>query len=266
MSHGKWLEFFLLNLSAAAAIAIDACVLVISKFRQFHNSLVAIKWASAVGFTHVVFPLFGFIGGWILIERYHVAPLVYSVGAFLLAFLVVFVVRESTKVHAEDEGRVRERAGFLAFWIPVLSVSLDALLAGPGKTVLLERYPKNLAWLSFVLVGGLVAVFTLGAGFISTALHHRWISRQTLNADSISNFLTFGVVLEITLFSFFGVWSVSKAVEYASGQLTNFSFENVLVAGLGIGAVLALCFLTQIRSAQHSRVSAMLERKAVTRS
>src|SRR2546427_5209912 len=111
MSWAKWIEFLLLNFTAAAAIAVDACVLVISKFRQFRDSIVALKWASAVGFTHIVFPLFGFVGGWILIERYHAAPIVYSAGAFLLIVLIIFVIKESTEPHIDD-ARSANSSGF----------------------------------------------------------------------------------------------------------------------------------------------------------
>ena len=149
MSFVDWCEYALVNLSAAAAIAIDACILVLLKFRGLSTRAVALQWAGAVGLTHVLFPMVGFVGGWFVIQRYRLAISVYSLGAILLGVLICLVLREAVDPHPDVEnGSTRSGAAFtkaLAFWIPVLNVSLDALLSGPGKTVLLERYPPEVA-------------------------------------------------------------------------------------------------------------------------
>src|ERR1051326_2960488 len=95
MPYAKWLEYVLLNFSAAAAIALDACILVILKFREFKSTIIALKWASAVGCTHIAFPMLGFVGGWFIIQQYHLPVIVYTTGALLLLVLLYLVVEES---------------------------------------------------------------------------------------------------------------------------------------------------------------------------
>lgn len=255
MSFLDWLEYTLVNFSAAAAIALDACILVILKFRIFSTQAVALRWAGAVGLTHVLFPMVGFIGGWIIIQKYHLAPIVYSLGAVLLGILISLIISEAVNPHPEAEDisdkSTSDYTKFLHFWIPVLSVSLDALLSGPGKTVMLERYPKQLAWLSFVLVGLLVALFTLIAGVVSRRLHGRWITGRLASPVSLAQGITGGIVGEFVLFSFFLVWCIAKSIDHIQGFAhITVSFSYVILAGIILGGTISAVFLRKINAAQ----------------
>jgi putative Mn2+ efflux pump MntP len=260
MSYAKWIEYGLLNLSAAAAIAIDACVLVILKFRDFKDTRVTLKWASAVGLTHVTFPMVGFIGGWVVIQRYHLATVVYSIGAILLCVLICFVLRESIDPGEPNDllPDTSKVASAAAFWLPVFYVSIDALLAGPGKVVLLDRYPDRLAWLSFFIIGFLVAVFTFFAGAVSRVLHKRWIADKVGSPAKLATALTVGIIGEIVLFSFFMAWSFAEAVESIPGTNVDPPLSYVAVAAIVVAGSISLYFLKRIRAAQLRKVEAAI--------
>jgi hypothetical protein len=265
MSFFDWLEYALVNFSAAVAIAIDACILVLLKFRDFSTMVVALQWASAVGLTHMLFPMIGFVGGWLVIEHYyHLAAGVYTLGASLLGVLIYLVVRESVGLHHEV-GRVltHNRTGStntLTFWISVIYVSLDALLSGPGKTVLLERYPKELARLSFLIVGLLVALFTFIAGGVSRSIHNRFIEGRIASPDSLAQGITVGVIGEIILFSFFLVWSLAKTIDYLPGfTRLDVPLSYVTLAGLIIGGTISAAFFRRIKTAQLMKAGLAVE-------
>lgn len=260
MSLGEWLEYALVNFSAAAAIAIDACILVLLKFRGLSTRAVALQWAGAVGLTHVMFPMVGFIGGWYVIQHYRLAVGVYSLGATLLGILLCLVLREAIDPHPDvanvSTGSAAACTKILAFWIPVINVSLDALLSGPGKTVLLERYPTALAWLSFLIVGLLVALFTLIAGGVSLRIHNRWIAGRLASPAGLAQGIIIGVIGEIALFSFFLVWCIAKTAEnLPSSARLRIPFLFVTLAGLVLGGSLSGAFYRRIQTAQQAKAT-----------
>jgi len=264
MRFSQWIEYAVLNLSAASAIALDACLLVIVKFRDFSKPTDALKWAGAVGLTHVLFPMFGFVGGWLIINRYPAAASgIYALGAILLGILIYVVVREAIEPESVLESNlshgVAATTSFYSFWVPVFYVSLDALLSGLGKTVLIARYPKQLAVLSFLIVGSLVAFLTLLAGLISRRLHQRWISNNSPTVAGIARATTIGVISEIVLFSFFLIWCVADLIINLPENLhLDIPFVFILFTGLTLGSVVSLLFFKRIRVKQLSKVRSLL--------
>lgn len=263
MTLVDWFEYILVNLSAAAAIAIDACILVLLKFRDLTTYSAAFQWAGAVGLTHVLFPMVGFMGGWLVIERYHLAAVIYPVGASLIGLLIYLVLRESIDSHPEVEGLSTTAAAKMgritAFWISVMYVSLDALLSGPGKTVFLDRYPKSLAWLSFLIVGLLVALFTLIAGGVSCAVHTRWKTGRLESPASLAQGVTVGIIGEIVLFSFFLVWGVVKTLDHLPGTAgLKVPLLYITLAGTVIGGIISATFYSRIKAAQLAKAALAL--------
>lgn len=255
MSLVDWLGYASVNISAAAAIAIDACILVILNFRHFSKNAVAFQWAGAVGSTHVLFPMIGFMGGWFFIEQYNLAAVVYPLGAILLGILIGFVIRESVKPHSEAKstltigGPISVR--ILAFWIPIMYVSLDALLAGPGKTVFLDRYSNALAWVSFLIVGVLVALFVLVAGGVSRIIHEWRVGGRLSSSARLAQSITAGVIAEIILFSFFMVWSIAKSIENFPGvNSLEVSLLYIVSVGIVTGGLISFVFYRRIKVAQ----------------
>jgi magnesium-transporting ATPase (P-type) len=202
-----WIDFAFFNFTAAAGIAIDACLLVLLRFRHFSHLSDAAKWCLAVGATHVVFPLCGFVLSWRVIAFF--PPLtgyVYLAGAALLTLLVILVMRDVIAESPSDESS-------RTFSLAVLAVSWDALLSGPGKVVLLARYPSALAWLSFLLVGVLVAAFVFAASLVSLRLHRWWRAHALPSSRRFAAFVLAAIIAELAVFNFFLVWSLTDALE-----------------------------------------------------
>lgn len=184
-----WFDYFLLNFVAAAAIAADACALVIIRFRSFSETKVAFQWSAAVGLSHALLPLVGWVLGWFVgIQLLDLSLVVYSIGAGFFVILICWVFWDSVKAQTESEDI--EISSILAFWGAVLMVSVDAFLTGPGKTVLSDRYPELLHVVgSFLIVGLLVALFTFIAGLVSRLIHQHWIEGKPASRNSILGIL-----------------------------------------------------------------------------
>jgi len=265
MPLSDWVDFAFLNVSAAAAIALDACILIIIRFRDMRDNLQTLRWAVAVGLTHALFPMIGFVGGWYLITEFSLAAPIYFVGALLLGLLIVSVIKEAVQESADEgpggQSMATKYGPILAFWVPVLYVSIDALLSGPGKTVLLDRYPDTFAWLSFLAVGVLVGLFTLFAGAVSRYIHRRWISNNLDSPAAVALGMTIGTVCEITLFSFFLTWCLAKfAEELLKGEGSEISFLYVVAASVLVGVAITLILAKKIMSASMFKVEAAIRR------
>lgn len=263
MTFAHWVEYALINITAGGTIALDACILVILKFRSFSSRKVAFHWAGAVGLTHIFFPMIGFVGGWILIQKFNVAGYVYGMGAILLSFLICSVVHESTRMVSLIDNLTplnsENYSHFFSFWVPVMYVSIDALLAGPGKTVFLERYPRELAILSFFLVGIAVAIFTLIAGEISCRIHRQWIKGNLSTPSKLAEILVMGVIGEIVMFSFFFVWSLFKSLYHLTdAEVLDITFFHVVTFGLVQGFLISFIFFKSIRMVQLYKAAELI--------
>lgn len=246
-----WLDFAVLNVTAAAGIAIDACLLVVLRFRSLLTLTDAMKWCLAVGSTHVIFPIGGFLLAWGSMTVFPwLTGYVYLVGASLLALLIVGVLLENTTESTEHRSAQ-------TFGLAVLAVSWDALMSGPGKVVLLARYPPALAWLSFVLVGLLVATFVFLAGLLALCIRRWWWARLLPSASVLARYVTVAVLTEVAVFAFFMVWSLADAFE-AFHEPVRFSLRGALWIATMIPVGL---LMPRIERAQRQRVAPSLERE-----
>ena len=80
-------HYISLNVGVAAGIAADAMLATLSRFSSFPDRRSALIWAAAIGFTHWIFPLVGFIGGWYAAINVPLSATVYLFGAGVMAWL-----------------------------------------------------------------------------------------------------------------------------------------------------------------------------------
>ena len=160
------LDYFAINLAIGAGIAADAMVATLGRFHRMSCGADVLKWAAAVGLTHWLFPLVGFIGGWYLAVGAGLAFYVYALGAAVMFWYVASVLSNALRPTAEDSP---ER-----FWVAVFAVSIDALLTGPGKTAATARWSEAEVWLSFPLVGLVVFALVLGSACPAMILQARY--------------------------------------------------------------------------------------------
>ena len=139
----------------------------------------------------------------------------------------------------------------MAFWASVLLVSYDALLSGPGKTVFLDRFPRTLVVLSFVIVGLLVAAFTLCAAWVARWLRHRLISGSPMSPSQLGRIVTSAIVLEIVVFSFFMVWSGLQTLHHLPGGWSiQVPLSSTLIMAVVLGGIISRLFYGRIRRTQ----------------
>jgi hypothetical protein len=127
--------------------------------------------------------------------------------------------------------------GGRVFWLAVWTVSIDALVTGPGKTAITSHWSAAQIWLSFVLVGATVFVCVLAATALAVVIHGRVLRRERVDAGSIAASLTIGVALEVVVFTWFGCLALVESVR-AMGQPVAVGWiwaaSGLVVAAIGV--------------------------------
>jgi len=70
---------------------------------RFPERRTALKWGSAIGFTHWLFPLVGFICGWYAAINSPLSTIVYLIGAIVMTWLVSEIVKDVSGLSNEDD-------------------------------------------------------------------------------------------------------------------------------------------------------------------
>lgn len=260
-------HYVLINLGVAAGIAVDAMIATLSRFSSFPNGRTILKWGGAIGLTHWLFPLAGFIGGWYAAINVPLSTLIFLFGAAVMAWFVTEVVKSSAGFsnvdeESSDSGIWTSR---LHFWAAVWAVSIDALITGPGKTSATMGWTELEVWLSFPIVGIVVFLFVITAASIAKLLYHRYAAPLESHEPSLGPsserfgrdrrrlgaFFVAGAWFEVCIFSYFGLLAVAQTLR----------IHDIPVPGLfvfGATAILGICLFwflhDRVRETQFRRV------------
>ncbi|NIO07567.1 MAG: hypothetical protein GTO40_05985, partial [Deltaproteobacteria bacterium] len=167
--------------------------------------------------------------GWYAAINVPLSTIVYLVGAGVMAWFVSEVVKEAAGFHIESEDDAAGRdiwSSHKYFWAAVWGVSIDALVTGPGKTSATAGWSELEVWLSFPIVGFVVFLLVMAAGYIAKLLRDRYesishYSTQHLGELAAQNekdrwrlglFFTAGTWFEILIFSYFGLLAIALTV------------------------------------------------------
>jgi putative Mn2+ efflux pump MntP len=260
-------HYIYLNIGVAAGIAADAMIATLSRFSSFPNGRAALKWGSAIGFTHWLFPLVGFIGGWYAAINAPLSTAVYLFGAGVMAWFVKEVVKESAGMSGspdDDDNQAGIWASRTHFWAAVWGVSIDALVTGPGKTSATAGWSEIEVWFSFPIVGFVVFVLVMLAAYVATILQKRYANANRTEATiadakarwRLAVFFTVGTWFEILIFSYFGLLAVAQTL-----RIYDVPVDGILIfatTGL-IGTVLFLWLHTNVRERQTRRAYAAFD-------
>jgi putative Mn2+ efflux pump MntP len=253
-------EYVAINLAVGLGIAADAIVATIGRFHRFRDNRAILVWAGAIGLTHWLLPLIGFVGGWYLAVEGGLAAIVYGAGAVIMIGFIGHVVHEARTVETASA----QESGFLSaqsfqFWATVWSVSIDALVSGPGKTAATASWSKAQVWMSFPLVGAVVFLFVLSAAWPASLLRRRYVlavgqgsadvtpATRELDVAKLQRFYTGSIWVELAIFCYFA----SRAVAECAGALGRHTPGwAAIVAALGAWSALRAVFGREVAAAQ----------------
>jgi putative Mn2+ efflux pump MntP len=228
------IAYLLLNLTVGIGIAADASVLTLATFRRFETAAQRWKWVLAVGTSHTVLPMIGFVIGWGVADeaRPYVTAAIYLMSAVIMAGLTVYVIREEAGGDDEDEEEedVHElwKNNTVFFWT-VMAVSWDALAAGAGKIPATKGWTGIEVLISFFLVGAVVGGIVWFATNATRAIRI-WSERKERGAEQrLAWWLVLGIWTEIVTFTFFAWLGLERAAEALGNGLPGLALPAATV-------------------------------------
>jgi len=230
------LQYLLINTAIGLGIAADAVIATVGRFRRFESSRDALSWATAIGFTHTLFPMVGLIGLWYAASSFpSLKAGIYGVGFAIMVWFIVEVLREVAGL-SDDEEETSDQDilyRFLAqhsrFWAAVWAVSIDALVTGPGKTAATAQWSQTQVLGSFPLVGLVVFGLVMLSAWPALVLRQRWQNGQFKDPRGLARFTTLGAWLELSIFIYFAYLAV---LEMAIALGANLAISEFWLAGV----------------------------------
>lgn len=213
------LQYLLINGAIGIGIAADAVIATVGRFRRFATGRDALTWAAAIGFTHTVFPMIGLIGLWYAASSFpSLKAIIYGVGFVVMLWFITEVIREIAGLADEEEDESEESNiffyHFLAkhsrFWAAVWAVSVDALVAGPGKTAATAQWTQAQVLWSFPLVGLVVFGLVMLSAWPAILLRRYWKANKFQDPRGLARFTAIGSWVELSVFLYFAYLAVSE--------------------------------------------------------
>mgnify|MGYP001046131015 FL=1 len=148
------LEYLFACLVMGTAIGMDLAIVSALYSRQLNCIKQRTIWVSGVVGTHTVLPMCGYLLSFYGIKWLPaIAPIL---GVIAFAFIAYYLYQEMFS--NPNEGSELHHA---ISWSLIFAVSWDALWSGPAKSAQVLEWQPVFVWTSFLVVGGLVYVFTL---------------------------------------------------------------------------------------------------------
>lgn len=152
-------------------IGADVALATVLRAHAMSNKRTVLFWMVGVTLTHTLFPMVGYLLAHFSI---HNAPIISPIiGLLAFSFIAYFVAQELKVNHDQsDANSAANSAGkvFVTLGL-ILTVSWDALWSGPAKSAQVIGWPDFWVWSSFLIVGLVVALFSMISYFLAKHVH-----------------------------------------------------------------------------------------------
>lgn len=215
------LQYLLINGAIGIGIAADAVIATIGRFKRFKTGRDALNWAAAIGFTHTVFPMIGFIGLWYAASSFpSLKAVIYGAGFVIMVWFISDVLREVAGLDDDGEEDAEDDKDFFyqflskhsRFWAAVWAVSIDALVTGPGKTAATAQWSQAQVLGSFPLIGIVVFGLVMLSAWPALRLRRYWLEQKIDNPMGLARFTAIGSWVELGIFLYFAYLAVSEMI------------------------------------------------------
>jgi len=146
-------DFIFASLLMGLGIGLDVAIATVARASQLKTAKIATLWILGVSLTHTLFPMFGYLLTYFSVQILpEITPFI-GIIAFLMIFM--FLKGEFTQLANPDSDY--QSSQLLITLGLILAVSWDALWSGPAKSAQVIGWPELMVWVSFLLVGLMVA-------------------------------------------------------------------------------------------------------------
>jgi len=205
-------EFILPCLMMGLGIGADVAIATVLHSQQLSSFKAASFWVMGVTTTHTLFPMVGYLLTYFSIQSLPLlTPLI---GLMAFAFIGYFLLQELPAFAVTTGSSKPSASPLIISCALILAISWDALWSGPAKSAQVVGWPEVWVWLSFLLVGLVVASCALLALFIA-----KYLSTCTRVTKSG---MKLGLWLQYSVLSYFGLLALLRytfSVQVAGWQV-----------------------------------------------
>ena len=193
-------EFILPCLIMGLGIGADVAIATVLRSQQLSCFQAAFFWVTGVTITHTLFPMVGYLLTYFSIQS--LPMLTPLIGLLAFSFIGYFLWQEFTDFVSMKDPADKPGPQLIISCALILAISWDALWSGPAKSAQVVGWPEPLIWLSFLVVGLVVASCALLALLCANVL----LSSAMANKNS----MRLGWWLQYSVLSYFGLLALLR--------------------------------------------------------
>ena len=187
------LEIIIACVIMGCGIGADVAIATFVRAQQLAKQNQTGHWIIGVTLTHTVFPMCGYLLAYFSIQS--IPLLTPIIGVLAFSFIAYFLLQELNGYLRADDAEQSEGQSLVTFAL-ILAVSWDALWSGPAKSAQVMSWPNEWVFLSFLLVGCIVAL----CAFIGLFFAKKFNPKNS----RFSTFIALGLWIQYSVIAYFG--------------------------------------------------------------
>ena len=233
-------DFFWASALMGLGVGIDVAAATFARAPRMKATGVVLLWIFGVTLTHSLFPMLGYLLAYFSVSA--LPMLTPIIGVLAFACIALYLKSELAGfAQLQQQQAVPDKQLLVTCGI-ILAVSWDALWSGPAKSAQVVGWPEAWVWLSFAMVGAVVALLAIISLLLARQLGRLFRPKQqTANA---ARWLSCGV--QYTAIAYFGVLALCR-------YSLNLSWAWWQLLLLSATAIAALMYLSRFKWLQQKR-------------
>lgn len=229
-------DFICASIFMGLGVGIDVAAATFARSCQLKRLALVLLWVIGVSLTHSLFPMLGYSLTYFSVNALPV--LTPAIG--IIAFVCIALYLKSELMHftlASPNLSGQDKPLLVTCGV-ILAVSWDALWSGPAKSAQVVGWPETWVWLSFAIVGVVVALMAITSLLLARQLGRMFTPSKA--AGQAANW--FSAALQYTVIGYFGLLALCR---YSLGLNWPW-WQLVLLSALVVNFIIYLRHMKQL--------------------
>ncbi|WDE11892.1 manganese efflux pump [Thalassomonas haliotis] len=233
-------DFICASILMGLGVGADVAAATFARAGQLKDLALVLLWVIGVSLTHSLFPMLGYLLTYFSVNA--LPALTPVIGLIAFACIALYLKSELTDFTPGTPGQPAQDKQLLVTCGVILAVSWDALWSGPAKSAQVVGWPETWVWLSFAIVGVVVALLAIISLLLARQLGKRFKPAKT--AGLAVNW--FSAALQYTVIGYFGLLALCR---YSLGLDWSW-WQLLLLSAIMVNFVI---YLNHIKQLTHRR-------------
>ncbi|WDD99092.1 manganese efflux pump [Thalassomonas actiniarum] len=229
-------DFICASVFMGLGVGVDVAAATFARANQLKALALVLLWVIGVSLTHSLFPMLGYLLTYFSVNA--LPALTPVIGIIAFACIALYLKSELTHFSPAAPTQPAQDKQLLVTCGVILAVSWDALWSGPAKSAQVVGWPESWVWLSFVIVGIVVALLAISSLLLARQLGK--LFKPSKAAGLAANWLS--AALQYTVIGYFGLLALCRY----SLDLNWAWWQLLLLSALMVNFVIYLSHIKQL--------------------